>query len=280
MNRYINRFSKERDHTKDVHSPIYKLVSGIGSAWSVETVHFLSGMMGIKITNNPKNPWAFISAGVHGDEPAGVQAVLRLLQESYQHTRWNFVIIPCVNPIGYERNIREGSEFQDINRNFHDSEDWSPENKAVLKYLSQGPYNYKFTMDLHETRKQEKPLHEYPPNARHPDGFYMWEMCPKNISRVGPRIINDVKEYVPICSWSKVWGDTMNDGVIYPEGCVGELYSEAHTFQKYMYDNYSQHSFTTETYSGQYIADSNGENLEDRVNAQLAAIRTALNAIQ
>lgn len=59
-----------------------------------------------------------ITGGVHGDEPAGVEAVLQFLEQSVADyvRHFHFVVIPCVNPSGYEANTRDNGSGEDINR--------------------------------------------------------------------------------------------------------------------------------------------------------------------
>lgn len=276
MHRYIDRFETQRDYFEDV----FRKVDSTRDSYMISDLGEDFPIMAARRIHSPGNPTVFISGGVHGDEPAGVMAALQFLDELDQHRNFNFIIIPCINPVGYAKNIREGSEFQDINREWFYETD-SPENLAVMKFLSENSvYNYALTMDLHETRSQEKLTSAYPPNERHPLGFHMWEVCPNEDVRVGKDIIKAVKKVTDVCNWSHVWGDTNTDGVIYyPEGAVGEMYGEAHTFENFLGKNYTQHSITTETYSGNFKV-LNGESLETRVLTQLTAIRAALKALE
>ncbi|MEY4615402.1 MAG: hypothetical protein RJB66_362 [Pseudomonadota bacterium] len=101
--------------------------------WSSQAPETLHGRQG-------RNPILFIG-GVHGDEPEGVwlaEAFLNAIQTEYlkrAHTTsstWpgrNWILIPCLNPEGYERQERTNSAGVDLNRNFP-STDWSPEAKA------------------------------------------------------------------------------------------------------------------------------------------------------
>ena len=61
-----------------------------------------------------------LTAGVHGDEPGGVEAVLHLLENgrALDLTSFDFTIVPCVNPHGYVHDARENAAGDDINRSF------------------------------------------------------------------------------------------------------------------------------------------------------------------
>ena len=63
-----------------------------------------------------------VTAGVHGDKPAGVEAVLRFIEGPIQEylDRFFFIVVPCVNPSGYELGTRANSAGRDINRAMSD----------------------------------------------------------------------------------------------------------------------------------------------------------------
>jgi len=64
-----------------------------------------------------KAPSLYISTGIHGDEPAGVEALIRWGEESLSEMKgWNLQIFPCLNPWGIERNIRFDAQGRDLNR--------------------------------------------------------------------------------------------------------------------------------------------------------------------
>lgn len=277
MHRYIERFSKERDHETVVNA-INNRAQGDGFIVQTLSSYPTINPVAIRVVNSECNPYVFLSGGVHGDEPAGVEALLKFLEEAKQHTTFNFLIIPCVNPVGYERNIREGSDFKDMNRNFYEGTPCH-DNQVIMKFLAHAEYNYLFAMDLHETRANDKPNEEYPHSERHPESFYMFEVCDTKEKEIGQYITAEVSKVTPVCRWARVWGDTNINGVIaYPDAAHAKLYGEAYTFERYMHDNYTRHSFTTETYSGKYGGD--GEYFNNRVQAQLTAVRSALRYIR
>ncbi len=59
----------------------------------------------------------YLSAGIHGDEPAPVEGLIQWAEESLASLEgWNIQIFPCLNPWGLERNIRCDEEGRDLNR--------------------------------------------------------------------------------------------------------------------------------------------------------------------
>ena len=62
----------------------------------------------------------YLSAGLHGDEPAPPWALLEWAQENVAqlHER-PFLIFPCLNPYGLTNNIRVNEQGVDLNRSFN-----------------------------------------------------------------------------------------------------------------------------------------------------------------
>ena len=67
-------------------------------------------------------PRLCVFSGVHGNEPAAVEATLRFAESlAKDRTRYpgvNISIVPLVNPWGWARNLRRNHENQDISRTF------------------------------------------------------------------------------------------------------------------------------------------------------------------
>lgn len=64
----------------------------------------------------------YLSAGVHGDEPAPVTAMLEWAEENVALLRaGSFVIVPLFNPVGLRANTRTDEHGTDLNRQFHDA---------------------------------------------------------------------------------------------------------------------------------------------------------------
>src|ERR1043165_1644635 len=60
----------------------------------------------------------YLSAGIHGDEPAGPLAVRQLLQEQDWPDDTDIWICPCLNPTGFPLNCRENADGVDLNRDY------------------------------------------------------------------------------------------------------------------------------------------------------------------
>lgn len=82
-------------------------------------------------------PSIIIQAGVHGDEPGGIEAALRLLETLAEGavplSQHRLVVIPCANPSGFADRTRSNRAGQDINRQFH--ADLTLESAAIRNLL-------------------------------------------------------------------------------------------------------------------------------------------------
>ncbi len=154
-----------------------------------------------KIVLGKGNPLrVLISAGIHGDEPAGVETVCEFLEsERYKKylDRWEFTILPCLNPSGYELGGRENHREQDLNRLFK-SEDPPPE---VVFAKSVFVHSYTLTLELHEDT--ESP------------GYYLYQKTSPELEEgPGRPLLNSVKEIMPINMDSDIDGTEACEGLI------------------------------------------------------------------
>ena len=149
---------------------------------TVETIGTVEGHPILRIrAGRPRRLRVFLTGGVHGDEPAGVEAVLRFLEEDMEP--WlgqvEFTAMPCVNPVGYVRDSRENGGGVDVNRSFEGGD--VPEVQLVKKVL-EGCRVDAF-VDCHEDWEA--------------NGFYMYEGLRQG-SAVGPAVIAAVEERASI----------------------------------------------------------------------------------
>jgi hypothetical protein len=92
-------------------------------------------------------PSIHLSAGVHGDEPAGVLALLHLAENGEFDERFAYRIWPCTNPTGFDAGTRESADGVDINRTFGRG-GGSPEAKAIV--MANRDRKFTLALDLHE----------------------------------------------------------------------------------------------------------------------------------
>ena len=63
-------------------------------------------------------PLVYLSTGVHGDEPAGPESLLYLLEKGLLDKELSFYICPMLNPLGFELGTRENAQGKDLNRDY------------------------------------------------------------------------------------------------------------------------------------------------------------------
>lgn len=101
----------------------------------------------------------YLSAGIHGDEPAGPLAVLRLMEEGAFPEGRHCMICPALNPGGLVLRTRENRRGADLNRDYVQRA--SPETAAHTRWLKSRPMPGIF-VSLHEDWET--------------DGFYFYEI--------------------------------------------------------------------------------------------------------
>lgn len=148
-----------------------------------------------------------LSAGIHGDEPAGVEALLRFLegcqadpQRAKELSRHSLTIFPCINPSGYERGKRENAEGVDLNRQF-DYPDAPTEVRLLRAALERERFD--LSLELHED-----------PDAQ---GFYLYELGRDGMPFWGESIVTSVGFRHPIDRRSRIDGRKASAGVIRPD---------------------------------------------------------------
>lgn len=76
-------------------------------------------------------PVVYLSAGIHGDEPAGPLAILELLARGQFHDALNWRLCPALNPEGLRANTRENSIGEDLNRDY-----WNRRSKEIAAHAA------------------------------------------------------------------------------------------------------------------------------------------------
>ncbi len=100
-----------------------------------------------------------LSAGVHGDEPAGVLALPALIENEALDRAFSYRIWPCMNPTGFDARTRRSADGIDINRTFGRGGS-SPEARAIV--MSNRDRKFVLALDLHEDDEAAEPYcYEY-----------------------------------------------------------------------------------------------------------------------
>jgi hypothetical protein len=95
----------------------------------------------------PRDGVIYISAGIHGDEPAGTEALITWAEKNTRLLRKRpFLLVPCINPWGLVNNSRVDSRKRDLNRVFQDQ---TVAEIVALKGLM-GSRRFSLGLTLHE----------------------------------------------------------------------------------------------------------------------------------
>lgn len=160
-------------------------------------------------------PQIILSAGIHGEEPAGVYALLDFMNRGISKylDHFSFLILPCLNPHGFTRGVRFASGVADLNRWFENAAG-VPEVAAVKELLRRFPGPYRLAIDLHET-DTHMPRGEKPTTENIPAGFYMYETTPTGEPVLGPEILREVRKAGhPVSRRRSVYGAECYNGLI------------------------------------------------------------------
>src|SRR5438552_2845929 len=113
------------------HLEAVQAVTG-NSQWQVDHLARCGEMHLLALRRNPlqSRKRLYLSTGIHGDEPAGPIAVLRLLEENNWPEEVGIWLCPCLNPTGFLQNRRENADGIDLNREYR-----SPRAPEVLAHI-------------------------------------------------------------------------------------------------------------------------------------------------
>lgn len=193
----------------------------------------------------------YISAGIHGDEPASPMAALKLLQENRWPEYTEVWLCPCLNPVGIKLNTRANMKGIDLNRGYLNPV--ADEITAHIAWLKRQP-KFDLTMLLHEDWESL--------------GFYLYEQNPDARPSFAEKIIEAVEKVCPIDRSEIIEGRPAKNGILRPniDPCSRPDWPEAF----YLITNKTRQSYTVEAPSD--------FPLETRVNALVTAVNTVLSA--
>ena len=223
-------------------------------------------------------PRIILSAGIHGEEPAGVYALLGFMNREIVKylDHFSFLILPCLNPHGFTRGVRFSQDVSDLNRSF-DNISGPPEIEAVKDLLRKYPGPYRLVIDFHETDTY-MPRGEELSVENIPGGFYMYETNRNGRPFLGPVIIRGIRNSGHAVSRRRsVYGAQCRNGLIYSDPPESPDYPSLPEFNGsldwYLLKNgHTDHFLATET--------PTAWPLKRRIAVQKKALAYALNYIK
>ena len=229
-----------------------------GSIETIKTYQTSAGLYPlIKIVLGKGNSLrALISAGIHGDEPGGIESIINFLKNSNYLDyikEWEITLIPCINPYGYEFGTRTNHQGKDLNRLFKLKN--PPEEVVFAQSILET--DFKLIIDLHED------------NESH--GYYLYQTgLSKTYEKIGLEILNSLEGIMPINLETEIAGSQADQGIIGKE--LEILSMDWWPMALYGLSKGTQMCLTLET--------SSLFDMETRVHAHLTAIKTAFKHFQ
>jgi murein peptide amidase A len=205
-----------------------------------------------KRTPGPR-PRIYLSAGIHGDEPAPPLALLNLLERGVLDSRAVWFLCPLLNPVGFVSRTRENADGVDLNRDYKTLR--SLEIQAHARWLQRQP-NFDVTFHLHEDWEAH--------------GFYLYELCSIAGRSIARAMIEAVGPTLPIETATVIDGFTVAEpGIIRPvsDPLLRELWPES----IYLRAHHTRLGYTIETPSSLPLS--------QRIAALSAAIEAALRTL-
>jgi hypothetical protein len=192
----------------------------------------------------------YLSAGIHGDEPAGPEALLRWAERHAPRlAAWPLLIFPCLNPWGIRNNSRVDSAGRDLNRLFHHDE--HPVIAAVRRITK--PCHFTVALTMHEDYDAQ--------------GIYLYEVQ-RGSKRMGEKLLAAARKILPPDPRGRIDGRKSTSGLIRRR--ISPRVFERIGFPEaiWLHHHHSEFTFTFETPSE--------ADLELRVGAQIAVLDQCL----
>jgi predicted deacylase len=202
------------------------------------------------IRHPPSTIRIYISAGIHGDEPAGPLAALKLIQENRWPENLEIFLLPCLNPVGFTLNQRENAGGIDLNRDYRQPK--SAEARAHIAWLERQP-RFDLYLCLHEDWEAH--------------GFYLYEQNPDAKLSLAEKIIAAVGKICPVDLSENIEGRSAHGGIIRPVFNPQARPDWPEAF--YLLSQKSRQGYTLEA--------SSDFPLTTRVNALVTAVNAAMN---
>jgi len=172
-------------------------------------------------------PQVCVSAGVHGDEPAGVEALLSLFERPTLPSV-GVTAFPCINPTGFIAGTRTNDLGIDLNRTF--GQERGPQETELVRWALAGQ-RFECGIDLHEDHDA--------------NGFYLYEHV-RGVPQACSGIVAAVRAIgLPISDAPSVEDRALVNGCVAP--AEERLSPLVGFFSIYLFDRHSDHTLVPES---------------------------------
>lgn len=223
-----------------------------GRGFRVEHFGAINGVPQLALSRRTPGPRPriYLSAGIHGDEPAPPLALLDLLETGFFDARAVWLICPLLNPAGFLACTRGNGAGLDLNRDYRHQV--SDEIRAHARWLNAQP-NFDLALCLHEDWEAQ--------------GFYLYEITSQPHPHLARDIVRAVAPTCPIETAATIDGRNVTEpGIIHPvpDPQLRDQWPES----IYLHAHHTPLGYTLETPSSRPI--------EQRIAAQRAAVAAAV----
>lgn len=209
-------------------------------------------LIALRRSTGSGRPRIYLSAGIHGDEPAGPLAIRQMFAEQLWPVGVDLWLCPCLNPSGFRLNRRENAEGVDLNREYLHLR--AAETRAHIGWLERQP-QFDLAICLHEDWESH--------------GFYLYELNPENLRSHADSVIAAVSRICPVDPSPEIEGRPAAGGIIRPSLDPRSRNEWPEAF--YLFTHKTRLSYTLEAPSDFPI--------DARVAALVAAVGTVLEGV-
>ena len=205
MQKFGKNHGRYHGETIDIRSVLRDIESaGQEHGWIAEAFHADDDFKWLALRRVPSRityhaSRIYISTGIHGDEPAGPLAALRLLRENLWPAVADITLLPCLNPTGFLQNTRENRSGIDLNRDYLHLQ--SAEVRAHVAWLERQD-DCDLCLCLHEDWESH--------------GFYLYELNLDNRPSLAEPMVTAVSRVCPIDPSETIEGRPAKHGIIRP----------------------------------------------------------------
>lgn len=278
---FINQFSEQLSEPPTFSKGSYRKLLAAYSALPFVTIETIST---ITSTDFGEIPLSFVryalpmqrdsrplklllTAGIHGDEPAGVFALYRyMLSLSLREIPIEVYAFPCVNPIGVLQNSRLSSAHFDLNRQMTRNS-IAPEVRALVSTLEHLSTSFDAAFDLHEDNPSVQCDFSY--ESAQAEAFYLYESNFDPMRKpIGEQIVRAVTQAgIPVSTQRSIYGERAINGVVQR----GMERDQIFDLERFLTMNYTDRVITSETYVARTLA--------ERITAQTIVLESGVRAL-